>query len=174
MADSLKSKTDKILALSAFLTAIAALIVSFWQGIENRNHNRLSVKPQLTILPQNSTADPEIGLRLSNKGTGPALIINWDISVNNKPVGSLTEGWRNTLSQLPFINHPWVHYASVNVLQSGESRPILFIKMSEWLELEEYKKDDFKKALREIKIKIGYESIYHEIDEYNYDGSVFW
>ena len=44
-----KISSDTVVSLSAIIIAIASIVVTIWQGIENRNHNRLSVRPKLAI-----------------------------------------------------------------------------------------------------------------------------
>jgi len=44
-----KVNWDKILAISTIIIALSAVIVSLWQGFEQRKHNRLSVKPILGL-----------------------------------------------------------------------------------------------------------------------------
>jgi len=75
--------SEKILSVSALIISIFALAVSVWQGMDNRDFNRLSVKPHLQVNPK-LTGDSESGLYLENAGTGTAFINAITISVNGK------------------------------------------------------------------------------------------
>ena len=78
-----KVNWDKILAISTIIIALSAVIVSLWQGFEQRKHNRLSVKP---ILGLDFIANYAPGLGI---GSGHARIL-----VNLKESGRAThESW---------------------------------------------------------------------------------
>lgn len=68
----MSNRTDKVLSISAIVIAIASIVISTWQGIENRNHNRLTVMPKLGI----SLTVNENLFRISvkNNGLGPAIL----------------------------------------------------------------------------------------------------
>ena len=76
-----KPSTSSISAFMTTLIAVTAVVISVGEGIETRRHNRLSVKPVLSVFKNGSTSDQDIGLYLENNGTGPARIISIDIVV---------------------------------------------------------------------------------------------
>ncbi|HEY2987749.1 MAG TPA: hypothetical protein VGL11_08485 [Candidatus Binatia bacterium] len=174
MSDAPKSKTDRILSVTATITAIASLTLAVWQGMENRRHNRLTIRPKLIMLGQRATSDREVGLVLLNKGTGPAVIKSATVWVDKEKLGFSRQGWIKTLQRLKTIDQPWVHYGAVEVLQAGESRPILWVDQSEWKTLSEEHRRQFIEAVRHIKVDIVYESIYNEPDQTRFDGTVGW
>jgi hypothetical protein len=45
----IRISSDTVTAIAATVIALLALIVSIWQGVTSREHNRLSVKPHLDI-----------------------------------------------------------------------------------------------------------------------------
>ena len=46
---SKKISSDTILLVSAIIIATISIIISLWEGIETRKHNRLSVQPRMEI-----------------------------------------------------------------------------------------------------------------------------
>ena len=72
-----------ITSISAIIVAIAAIAVSIWQGVDNRKHNRLSVKPKLQIIFKSDLLEgPQI--TVSNNGLGPATVDKLEVSLNGK------------------------------------------------------------------------------------------
>ena len=69
----------------AALIAFFALGVALWEGIANRNHNKLSVRPHLTFFQSMAGTDGLVGLRLRNHGLGPAIISHMTISIDGGP-----------------------------------------------------------------------------------------
>jgi hypothetical protein len=174
MSDSPKTKTDRILSIAAVLTSITAVSVSVWSGCQNRSHNRLSVKPDLSILSHRTSADPEIGLRIENKGSGSALVKSWDISVDGKPLGSGHQGWTIAVQKLQGINQSWIHFGAYPALRAGESLPIFWVRPEEWEKLGTQDREEFIKSVRRIRVAIKYESVYEESMSTIFDGSRDW
>ena len=63
------------IALGAFMTGIAALGTAAWEGVQNRKHNKLSLKPLLVFNYEEiaNNDDDEIKLTLTNCGAGVAV-----------------------------------------------------------------------------------------------------
>lgn len=64
---------DVWVAISAAFIALCALVVSIYQIRLSEQHNRLSVKPQLTF-HCSSSGNGRIGLKIMNSGLGPAIL----------------------------------------------------------------------------------------------------
>ncbi len=60
----------------ATFIAFLALILTIWEGLENRRNNRLSTQPILSILEKWDETGYLYKLLLSNDGFGPAIIDN--------------------------------------------------------------------------------------------------
>jgi hypothetical protein len=58
----------------ATLIAFLAILLTIWEGLENRRNNRLSTQPILSIIEKWKEADHLYKLILSNDGFGPAII----------------------------------------------------------------------------------------------------
>ena len=72
--------TDKIISMSAMVVAVASIVISVWQGFENRNHNRLAVRPRLEI--SYTIQDSSFGFQLKNNGLGPAILTSRSIIID--------------------------------------------------------------------------------------------
>lgn len=73
--------TDAILITLQLATAVASIVVAAWVGHhvvqsqkDQREHNRLSVRPMVHSWFNESQKDGEISLMIENNGVGPAII----------------------------------------------------------------------------------------------------
>ena len=80
----MNNKTDKILSISAIVVAVASIIISVWQGIENRHHNRLAVTPKLDI--SYTSRSNSFGFIVKNNGIGPAILNVRSIHFEDKEI----------------------------------------------------------------------------------------
>ncbi len=77
-------ENNSILSLCAIIIALSALIVTVWQGIIMRKHNRLSVTPHIRI---DHSYDSGVGMAkyvLKNSGIGPAIIVSLQLKIDGK------------------------------------------------------------------------------------------
>lgn len=85
-------RSEKIQSGVAIFIALLALATSFWQGCEQRRHNRYTIRPLLSI--QFLGLDSTKTLRLVNNGFGPALIEEFIVkSGENKWTGEDGNPW---------------------------------------------------------------------------------
>jgi hypothetical protein len=161
MSDVTESRLERFNKYIGIFIALVSLGLSMYAIYSTHAHNRLSVRPKLTLMDYNSSEDPIIGIELFNKGTGPALIQKWEIHINNELVGAGRPGWRTALNRLN-ISQPWVHFATTDVLESGKSLRILWVSQDEWKELSLEHRQAFRNALRQIKLSIDYTSVYNQ------------
>ncbi len=77
-----------IIAIASVFIACCALGVTVWQGVQNRQHNRLSVKPLLTFGHVSNVARDicSEAFILENCGVGPAVIKNFALFYKGKEV----------------------------------------------------------------------------------------
>lgn len=66
--------SDVWVAIAAAMIALCALGVSIQQSRSSIRHNKLSVRPKLTLEYAKLDGAPKIGLSLTNTGLGPAII----------------------------------------------------------------------------------------------------
>ena len=136
--------------------AIAAILLSVWEGVENRRHNRLSVLPNLTgaersigvISPITNDGFPflqgadslyAISYALENTGLGPAVIENFLVFEGEEKIFDAVQadsayqkrGVRRGLRQLPFgtgfLNES---YGPGDMLKSGEVHGFMSVSIS--------------------------------------------
>lgn len=81
--------TDRLLAISAVLLSMAALVVSVFQTKILRDQQRAAVWPHLQL--ETSMLDGNFAMLLSNNGVGPALIREVKIRYRNKPYETMVE-----------------------------------------------------------------------------------
>ena len=72
---ALSPDSSELLAIAGLATAVCALVATIWQGVVARKHNRLSVKPVLTLYREESDGK----IYIKNNGTGPALIREYEL-----------------------------------------------------------------------------------------------
>lgn len=83
LENEMTNKVDKI----ALFVACCALLLTVWQGLEIRHHNRISVRPHLdATLVLGNSPDVRKGLRIDNAGVGPAKITRVEYFINGEPV----------------------------------------------------------------------------------------
>lgn len=85
--ESEKSKRINLSNYAAGFIAIISLAVALWTAYESRLSNRISVTPKLEL----SAVDEDSGkfIYATNKGIGPAELIQAELRYNNKPIESL-------------------------------------------------------------------------------------
>lgn len=77
------SSNGSIIAFSSLLVATCALLTTFWQVRLSRKHNKLSVKPFLSVHKVLVTGKTPI-IKIINNGIGPAFINNIYLKYNGE------------------------------------------------------------------------------------------
>ena len=77
-----KFSSELIISISAIIIAVVSVVVTVWQGIETRRHNRLSVQPRLELTFALSYKEDKADFTLKNKGLGPAILGNATAVIN--------------------------------------------------------------------------------------------
>ena len=79
----------RLQAALALVIALAAIGLAFWEGIENRRHNRLTVKPRLAaeIETGRNSAERFAVMAIEGTGLGPAVIETFRIYFDGVPLG---------------------------------------------------------------------------------------
>ena len=76
-----------IVSWAAVAIAAVALGFSIWQGIEQRRHNRLSVKPTLAYYVTSGEPDGRAaGVYITNVGAGPAFPVRTRVVFDGAPL----------------------------------------------------------------------------------------
>jgi len=96
-----KSNADKIMAISATVTAVIALVVAVLQVRSEREFQKLSVEPYLEIGSTGNADSDFYSFLLFNNGLGPAVIGSTEIRIN----GSNASNWAEAV---PMVLGPGV------------------------------------------------------------------
>lgn len=131
-------------AIGSLATAVCALVATIWQAAIARKHNRLSVRPVLTLYRHED--DGIIVIR--NNGSGPAIIRSYELYADSGRVAlDAMDGLLPTVSDVPELT-PGVAIAVGESVQLVKSVPLL--------------DGGHVKPLQDLRFRIVYESIYGE------------
>lgn len=151
-----KRRFDRINAISLLIIAASALFISIWQGIENRNFNKLSLKPYLKYDFTNGVEGLSISIR--NAGQGVAIVKSMQVLIDEEPYNSWQSALKVISDDIEILQEAWVDDEEIIT----PSERLMLIKMMP---------ADFQN--KELKIRITFESIYEEsqVREFSYSYS---
>lgn len=160
-------RADTIIAIAAVLIGTVALAVSIWEGLTNRRHNRLSVRPRLWIQYWDVPSRP-LSLVLQNVGVGPAFISKVTITAHGDQ-DEIRE-FRDTFHLcaalgLENVEMCW-NFDHDEVLAPGVEIPLLIFHEDMRCDTKERKAQVLK--LARVDFQIVYESVYGERAELRY------
>lgn len=159
--------------VTAFITAVIALIAAY-QVYLSRKHNRLSVKPYITmvfkggIVPREGYPDEySLTYNMKNNGIGPGIIQDYFIFFNGEKIGSnadpeaLTEA---IINKIEFGPNGMRHIGSLSLnpttpIPSGEIRVLLQIGAVNDSKV-------YWEFIRKFEIRYSYEDVYGKIFRY--------
>lgn len=153
------------IAISAVVIALASLYVAVKQSNLAREHNRLSVRPFLTIYRKQFLNQP-IEYSLENRGIGPAIVNKFSVLVDDGEANSADGNKLLGAADLLGIRREDVggHLLGPDeVLKPGQE--IVFLRFKRSGEDEPFHNELIRKIPR-LKFKIGYKSMYDEQYEY--------
>ncbi len=157
----MKKHMEAIVSIAAVVIALAALVVSVWDRVETRYHDRLSVTPNLTYSEDFSLGRPkEVGIALSNAGIGPAVVTSFAIYVDDNLVTDTTSGgWTSAIPTLG-LGDTWVIYhwwEPDDIIPVGDKVWLLAIEPADQ---NAERIDSLQKAVSRLRIRVEYRSIY--------------
>jgi hypothetical protein len=132
---------DPVQAATLFV-AICALVVTVWQGVVTRKHNRLSVTPVLTLYRRENDGI----ITVKNNGTGPALIVSQEVYFKGEPVDE--NSFQKAIPH--FVDSG--HLLPGAAIAPGDE--VLLFKSATYLD------GSHIDILKELRFRITYESIY--------------
>ena len=140
------------------LIAITAVLFTAYQAYLSRKHNKLSVKPHITVSWANFS-DAPISFTMCNDGLGPAIIKSYSIEVDGSTVeGQGPELYKNAIIALGLQN---ITYLSYN-LTEGEAysvgKSLVLLRFEEPPD----RYDEINEVLSKLKFRITYTSIYED------------
>ena len=129
----------------AIFIALLAIFVSFYESFENRNHNRLSIKPYINASMFSKNNSYEVSIK--NAGLGPAIVENFQVYANDKEV----RNWNRALDEINLNKYSWMSMlAKGDILSSGDE--MILIRL-----------DTVQPERFNLKFKLTYKSAYEEI-----------
>lgn len=140
-----KRKFDQINSIALLVIAVSALFISVWQGIENRNFNKLSLRPYLKYDFSNSADGLSVSIR--NAGQGVAIVKGMQVLIDEKPYESWKTALKAISEDIEILNEAWIYDDQIVT----PSEKLMLIKMT-----------PIHFQGKELKIEITLESIYGE------------
>lgn len=152
-------KYELITALSTTIIALAALIVTVWQGIVMRKQNRMSVTPHFRINRQHLTI-PKVTYLLKNCGIGPGIVVSVQLKVDGKISPENSDPL--FISVLKSIDIDYLYckifcFDPKDVISAGEEIGLLALS---YPENDSEKLASLRKGISRLGILIHYESVY--------------
>ena len=155
--------TDTFIALCVAIIALCALSVSIWQCFETRKHNKLSVRPCLSLRVMISRQAPYMGIQIENNGIGPAVIKKCTVYVDKMPftVDSY-EDWvkAGTAARIFSKKISFLTLPEGTVIKEGQG--VSLIAYPKENQTEEGIKNIEEVLAYHLRAKVTYESIYKE------------
>ena len=143
------------------ITAIAALFFTLLQTRVTQRHNRLSVKPHLNITIE-TIDQKDFCVRLTNHGTGPAIIKKYTIFLNKEKKDINSRDDLILVLEKIKLAEEWVHGYALSKDQGISAGDSIFL-FNFHLELHRGdRKKLFKESMKKLRFQIEYESIYEE------------
>ena len=117
--------TDRIMAVSAIVVAVASLVVAVYEARTNREYQKVSVWPYVN--QSNAWVPGEPYTRnVANLGVGPALVKSFQVSVDGKPQRDWAEVSRALTGQpIPELVYSSIHAGSVLL----PDKPVAVVKI---------------------------------------------
>jgi hypothetical protein len=153
-----------IIGISSAVIALCALGFSIWQGKQTQKHNRLSFRPHLTTWSHSDAEKGFYAVDLINNGIGPAIIENFSIKVDGKPIsGDGGEKIEKALKVLlPNLNYRSQHsYVAKGYSMSPKER--CTVVAVQFLGPQLPSREFVENALNRGELEISYRSFYEEI-----------
>ena len=163
-------KPDTTISLCAIIISIISLVLAIISALQNRKNNRLGVRPLAYILPPDY--EDRIAVIIQNKGTGPL------ISKKIKFIGENNTEKNYLIDYMPPLQkeYYWSTFtkSSKIVLRPSEEKVLLEFKgdINDPKFIEQ--RNEIRKALSKIEIKIEYVSIFEEFCHFKLNYRLTW
>jgi hypothetical protein len=154
---------ELVISVSSAMIALCALVLTIWEGVQARAHNRISVRPLLTTWTNNKLEEGLHEVYLVNAGIGPARISKFEVRLNGEIVlGDAHEPIELAAKQLfhkrkYHIETGWLSVGSI--LAEKEKIKIVGIRFTKETTPT---RDELKVTGRKSAFRIEFESMYGE------------
>lgn len=152
---------DTAISLASAIVALAALFVSVWSSWATRRHHRLSVRPHLTLSQKVSANAPQVEIKLTNNGLGPAIITSIRAFVDDveQPL-TRPEYWEAIISKLRIVTERISGYTTQGdvALRPGGTISLANVDVPE----NQVDHAALQGELARVRIEVAYKSMYGE------------
>jgi hypothetical protein len=153
-------QTEIVIQGSTAAIALAALTVTIWEGITNRRHNRLSLRPFLSITQHLGGTQGRFGISVDNDGLGPAAITRCSVSVDGDVISDEEDpDWNVVLSKLGLEVEAICERIRGRAIHSGDRKWLLTIRLED---ASEPVRKALLGAFKRLRVEIHYDSFYGE------------
>lgn len=156
-------KSEKVLSISAIVIAIASIIVTIWEGVEVRQHNRLSVRPKFEIYFNPDLEKNSMSWIIFNNGIGPGFYkyskVYIDTTEYNLNYSSTFKKITEILDTTGIFISGRSSFNPGLTVKSGDLKRILSLDFKN----KEIPTEEFWKLHNRFRFEIGYESMYNEL-----------
>src|SRR5262249_22034286 len=155
------------------LLAVVAIGLAAWEGIENRQHDHLSIAPRLD--GSVGLSRESVSLGLSSNGLGPAVIKQFRIYLDGKVIhdaavdSTAVSPWQNMMPLLNAENYNATAnaYGIGSLLRAGQDYEMFRVGARDTSKLKE---GELLKLIDRIGIEVRYCSMYNDQCENTYVG----
>lgn len=153
---------SNITSIIGVVVAALAMFIATWNAYIQRKHARLSVTPHIDLTYGETTKDP-LGLFMVNNGLGPARIKEFSVLVGGESVKPNYLGiWSAVFHKFNQTSPSEANDVTAGqMLRAGDM--LLLVKVDHVGEsVEEFveKIGEFQSVLRQIEVRVSYESLY--------------
>lgn len=148
------------ISIAAVAMAFMALVVSIWNAAITKRHNRLSVRPHLSLANLHRPIGT-VKIILSNTGIGPAIFRSFEVHMDGAgTVVTSMDAMGEAIKKLE-LNGTFEYYfpAEGDALPSGESIELLSIEAASASRSE---LQQIRAGLGRLSFHVKYESMYRE------------
>jgi hypothetical protein len=153
---------ELITAIATAVIALVAVVISIIEARAARQHNRLSVRPHVSVRHHLGGSTGRLGITASNDGLGPALVNACVVEVDGTPMQEgegNDNGWNAALKALDLYQHKFaIEVVAPNgTIPAGGTRWLLsapFPPATAALP------DQMKKAFKRLDVRLSYQSMY--------------
>ncbi|WP_084000922.1 hypothetical protein [Actinomadura kijaniata] len=141
------------IAICATGIALISLVTSIFEARAVRQHNRNAVRPLLELWVYRN--DSQAGIKIVNRGLGPAIITNTALTLDGDPVGAWEianlRDLRNSLPARPRI----MTFEGPRALPTGFEGPLFALT-----DFDRHEHNWFWELIHRMDLEIYYESLY--------------
>jgi len=148
---------NTLVAVCATVIALVSLAVSVNEGRATRRHNRLSVRPLLQF-QQTWQPGKRSGLKLTNSGLGPAVIVRTVLSVDGNSLGEYNKPNVDVIRDMLPFRPTVITFAEKGFTRTDFDAYLLSVPV---YDPESETHGEFKEMLTQrVSLEIWYESLY--------------